>query len=99
MRRAIADYLVRLDISYRTLERDPRRLAKILSPVVQVPEPLIEQAWSNMSQPYRILPVSRQAIASAQQVADVFTEAKLLPGRVDVAPWFSDALTPLLPRV
>lgn len=97
-RRAIADYIGRLDLSYRTLQRDPRRMARILSPVIQVPEPFIYDVWSHMSQPWRVLPVTPAAIASAQDVTDTFAAAKLIPAQVDVAPWFSDILTPLLTR-
>ena len=97
--RAIADYIGRLDKTYRTLEADPARWAKIVAPVVQVPEPLVLHYLSNLSQPFRLVPVSKAAIASAQDVADTFTAAGLLPRHVDVAPWFSDALTPLLARV
>lgn len=93
---AAADYLGRLNRAYGILDADKPRWAKLIAPVVQVPEPLVLQVLREQNQPYDLVPVSAAAIRSCQDVADMFAAANLLPARTNVAPYFSSALTPLL---
>ncbi len=36
------------------------------------------------------MPITHEVIASEQEMADAFAENELLPGKFDVAPFFSD---------
>jgi sulfonate transport system substrate-binding protein len=99
LRAAIADYLVRTGRSYVWVEGHKQQWAEILAPVIKVPLPFVAQALDNESQPYRVNPVNDAAIASAQQVADTFSKAGLIPGHVDVAPYFDKSLAPAIATI
>ncbi len=92
----VADYLGRLNRANAILEADRPRWARLIAPVVQVPEPVVLSYLRALDRPYSMVPVTEEAVRSCQQVADSFAAARLIPADVDVAPWFSRALTPLL---
>ena len=92
----VADYLGRLNRASTILDADRPRWAKLVAPVVQVPEPLVLSYLRALDRPYSMVPVTAEAVRSCQQVADSFASAGLIPADIDVAPWFSRVLTPLL---
>jgi sulfonate transport system substrate-binding protein len=91
-RAAASDYLSRLDRAYAILYADKPRFAKLLAPAVQIPEAIALAYVQGQERGLSIRPSIPSDIKSAQDVAETFTQAGLLPGHVDVAPYFSDAL-------
>jgi sulfonate transport system substrate-binding protein len=91
-RAAAADYISRLGHAYRILYADRPRFAKLLAPAVQIPEAIALAYLQGQERGLSIRPSQPSDIKSAQDVAETFTRAGLLPGHVDVAPYFSDAL-------
>jgi sulfonate transport system substrate-binding protein len=88
LRAAISDYLGRLRRSYDWSESHKSAWAPILARAVNVPVSFISQGLATESQRYQLAAIDPSAIASCQDVADVFAKAKLLPRAVDVAPYF-----------
>ncbi|WP_411829205.1 aliphatic sulfonate ABC transporter substrate-binding protein [Pandoraea sputorum] len=75
---------------YRTLREtgqwvrtNPREAAAQLSPVWGLDVATVEAA--NKRRSYDVQPVVRDAVAEQQRIADVFTQAGLLPRRIDAA--------------
>lgn len=95
-RGAIADYIGRLDRAYRILQADRPRWARLVAPVIGLPEPIVLAYLSDDDKPWKLRPIRRSDIASAQDVADTFSKVNLLPPHVDVAPYFTGVLDPLL---
>ncbi|WP_150679568.1 aliphatic sulfonate ABC transporter substrate-binding protein [Pandoraea pneumonica] len=62
---------------------NPREAAAQLAPVWGVDTAIVEAA--NRRRSYDVQPVVRDAIAEQQRIADVFTQAGLLPKRIDAA--------------
>jgi len=91
-RAAASDYIARLDRGYATLFADKKRWAKLLAPAVQIPESIALAYVQGQERGLLIRPSRASDIKSAQDVADTFINAGLLPPHVDVAPYFSDAL-------
>ncbi len=97
LRQAAADYLARLEKAYRWRGAHKEEWAKIVAPIIHVPENIVLATLIGESQPYRLVPIDEKAVASAQDVADAFVEAKLAPGPIVVDAYFdrsfSDALS------
>jgi sulfonate transport system substrate-binding protein len=85
---AIADYLGRLRRSWDWAESHKPLWAPIVARTVDVPVKFIAQDLASESQAYQLVPISDGAIASCQDVADVFAQAGLLPHPVSVTPFF-----------
>jgi len=96
LRAAIADYLLRLRHAYDWADAHKQTYAAILSKAVGVPESFIQHGFETESQRYQLAPVDDSAIASCQDVADVFSAAGQLPAHVDVAPYFDRSFTSVL---
>lgn len=95
-RGAVADFIGRVDKAFRILDADKPRWAKLIAPVISVSEPIALAYLQQEDKPWTLRPIRPSDIVSAQDVADTFSRAKLLPGRVDVAPYFTGVLDPLL---
>lgn len=95
-RSAIADYVGRLDRAYRILDADKSRWARLVAPVIGIPEPIVLAYLKDENSPWLLHPIRPADIASAQNVADTFSKVGLLPPKVDVAPYFTSVLDPLL---
>lgn len=95
-RGAIADYIGRVGQAYRILDADKPRWAKLVAPVIDVPEPIALAYLGEEERPFTMRAIRPADIASAQEVADTFSRIGLLPAKVDVAPYFSGVLDPLL---
>jgi sulfonate transport system substrate-binding protein len=70
----------------------------IVAKDIGVPEAYVRDQFARRSDPFQIRPVSAQAIASQQSVADVFAAAKLIPHPVDVKPLWDDRYTALIAK-
>ena len=94
---AIADYLQRVRRAYAWADANPEAWAAIVGKATGVPAAIYLQAYRERSAPTSLGPVDAVAVRSQQAVADVFAEAGVIPGRVNVAPlWdrtFTRALT------
>ena len=97
-RGAIADYIGRLDQAYHMLDADKPRWARLVAPVIGVPEPIVLAYLNDENRPWTLHPIQPADIASAQNVADTFSKIGLLPPKVDVAPYFTNILDPLITR-
>ncbi len=97
-RGAIADYIGRLSQAYHILDADKPRWAKLVAPVINVPEPLVLAYLRDENKPWTLRAIRPADIASAQDVADTFSKVNLLPPHVEVAPYFTGVLDPLLTR-
>lgn len=84
----IVDYTKRVQRTYQWVEANKPAWANALAQVTQIKPAFIDDEIYHQSQPYRIAPLNGEVIASAQQVADTFAKAGLLPSGVDVRPYF-----------
>uniref|UniRef100_UPI003B5C77E0 ABC transporter substrate-binding protein n=1 Tax=Novacetimonas labruscae TaxID=3229898 RepID=UPI003B5C77E0 len=96
-RHAAADYIHRLGKAYSILAADKPRWAKIISPVIQVPEQEVLNCLANQNRPYHPRAWVDGDIKGAESVAQVFKKAGLIPRDTNIGKVFSDALSPLLP--
>jgi sulfonate transport system substrate-binding protein len=93
---AIVDYLHRLQRAYGWAEQHKPEWATKLAAVIGVPERFVRTGLEHESQPATVVGIDAGAIASCQDVADVFTAGGMLPGHVNVAPLFDRSLNPVL---
>jgi len=97
-RTVAADYLGRLNKAYSILSNDKPRWAHAVSPVIQVPEPLVLNYLQNQNRPYHLRAWRRTDIASAQDIASTFAKNGFLPEGTELEPIFSPALSDALDR-
>lgn len=95
-RAAAADYLGRLNKAYSIMSQDKPRWARTVSPVIQVPEPLVLNYLQHQNRPYHLRTWRNSDITSAQAVADTFARTGILPTGTNLAPIFSPALSKAL---
>ncbi|AIF52363.1 ABC transporter substrate-binding protein [Pelosinus sp. UFO1] len=90
---AIVDYLSRLDKSYEWAAANPEKWAEIIAVNTHEPfeQSLITFKEGNAQRPNKVKPTSMQAIASEQDVADVFLGAGVLKNKIDVSSFWSNA--------
>lgn len=84
-RAAAVDYIGRLQKAFTILDADKPRWVRLVAPVVSVPEPIVLAYLSDEDKPWRMRAIRSSDITSAQNVADTFTQAGLLPPAVNVA--------------
>jgi sulfonate transport system substrate-binding protein len=96
LRPVIGDFLIRLRRAYDWAESHKQQYAAVEASALGVPEPFVRHQLDTESQRYQLVPIDDAAVASCQDVADVFSTAGLLPGRVDVAPYFDRSFNDLL---
>jgi sulfonate transport system substrate-binding protein len=97
-RQAVGDYLGRYAKVAEWANADDARWAQARSVATGVPAELYLREFKERSSPTRLLRISDAAIASQQGVADAFTAAGLIPGKVDVRPLWDDRLSSALPK-
>lgn len=93
---AVADYIHRLGKAYARLTQNKAQWAKIVSPVIQVPEEIVLRDLEEQNRPYKLRPWTADDIQSAHSVADVFIQQHLISPDLNLRQIFSDALFPLL---
>lgn len=91
-RGAIVDYLGRLRRAYAWADQNAEAWSQAQSKTTGVPAEIYLQQHRERSAPTTIGPVDTAAIASQQQVADVFAQAGVIPAKVDVTSLWSQAL-------
>jgi sulfonate transport system substrate-binding protein len=92
---ALVDLLARIDKAYAVV-RDGREAAyaKVVAAATHQPQQqALQQFRAGEKQiPSQVVPPAREQIAKEQDVADTFTQLGVLPGRVDVSSYWTDAL-------
>lgn len=82
---AIGDYLLRERKVYEWINRNPDAYATKLAQITGLPKWLFDEQRKLQSQPTALVAIDDAAIRSQQQVADVFTDNKVLDRRIDVS--------------
>jgi sulfonate transport system substrate-binding protein len=70
--------------------------AAVVAQNIGVPLAYVQDQFRRKSDVYSLRPVNEAAIASQQAVADVFTQAKLIPKAVDVRPLWDDRFNAII---
>jgi sulfonate transport system substrate-binding protein len=96
----IGDYLRLLKRAYAWGAAHQEAWAKVIAADIGVPLEYVQDQFRRKSANYELRPVTAAAIASQQDVGDVFTKAGLLPRRVDVRPLWDDRFNSIIePKV
>ncbi|BEU99926.1 ABC transporter substrate-binding protein [Novosphingobium olei] len=92
----IARYLalVRKGYAWAAANQDP--WAEVVAGSIGVPVEQVRDQFRRKSASFELRPVDDKAIASQQQVADVFSSAGLIPRKVDVHPLWDARFNPVL---
>jgi sulfonate transport system substrate-binding protein len=85
-RQAIIDYLGRQRQTLEWINTHPEQWAEKSAQLLGVDKAVFVDMVENRSQPWKLRAIDDQAIASQQEVADVFFEAGVLNERIDVSP-------------
>jgi sulfonate transport system substrate-binding protein len=95
---AIGDYLDRLRRAYAWQGDNIDRWAEVHSTALGVTKDVDLQILRTSSQRRAIVPVTDEAVASSQAVADTFAELGVIPARIEVAPLFDRRFNDLLSK-
>lgn len=74
------------------------RWAGAIAEQIGVPVDYVRDQFRRQSASYTLRPVTPEAVASQQEVADVFTGAGLIPRHVDVRPLWTDRFNSIIPK-
>lgn len=85
-KQAIQDYLQRTARTLEWINNNPEPWAAKSAQLLGVDKAVFLDMYNSRSQPWKVLEVDDQAIASQQEVADLFFDAGVLTERLDVAP-------------
>ena len=96
--RIISAYLPLLQKAYGWAVAHQDEWATIVANDIGVSREYVADQFKRKSDSYDLRPVTPEAIASQQQVADVFYKAGLIPKRVDVRPLWDDRFTDSIPK-
>ncbi len=92
----IQDYFGLVRKAYGWAEQNADQWAGIVADAIAVPKAYVLDSFHRKSAPYTLQPVTPQAVASQQAVADVFAKAGLLPHPVQVQPLWDDRFNTFL---
>lgn len=98
-RRIIGEYLALLQKAFGWAAANQDEWATIVATDIGVPRDYVVDQFRRKSASYELRPVTEAAIASQQQVADVFLKAGLLPRRVDVRPLWDFRFNDQIPAI
>lgn len=96
--RLIGDYLALVQKAYGWAATHQDEWATIIAQDIGVPRDYVVDQFRRKSATYELRPVTDAAIASQQQVADLFYRQKLLPRAVDVRPLWDRRFNAILPN-
>ena len=85
-KQAIQDYLQREARTLEWMNNNPEPWAAKSAQLLGVDKAVFLDMYNSRSQPYKLIEVNEQAIASQQEVADLFFSAGVLSQRLDVSP-------------
>jgi sulfonate transport system substrate-binding protein len=63
-------------------EQNPKEVVKILAPELKVEEPILEVVVRRRT--YSLRPINRELMQTQQQIANLFTQEKILPKSIDI---------------
>lgn len=100
---AIADFICRIKKAQNWREASPRNLdtwsAKYAEAIGVDKKVVLDEAKEGLKQRRsQVFPISKEAIASQQKVADTFAQAGVIPSRVNVAPLWDGTFTDAINR-
>ncbi len=98
-REIIGDYLALLQKAFGWAAANQDEWATIVATDIGVPRDYVVDQFRRKSASYELRPVTDAAIASQQQVADVFHTAGLIPRRVDVRPLWDSRFNDQIPAI
>ncbi len=96
--RIIGDYLGLLQKAYGWAAAHQAEWADIIAQDIGVPRDYVRDQFRRKSASYELRPVTAEAIASQQGVANLFFEQKLIPKAVDVRPLWDDRFNSQIPK-
>ncbi len=94
--RIIGEYLRLTRRAYAWAAAHQDEWAKTIAKDIGVPLEYVQNQFKRKSSVYTLLPVTPEAIASQQGVANLFAEQKLIPKAVDVRSLWDDRYNPIL---
>nr|WP_245405757.1 ABC transporter substrate-binding protein [Sphingobium sp. Sx8-8] len=94
----IAEYLGLVQRAFGWAAKNRDQWASIIAQDIGVPLAYVADQFRRQSASYELRPVTDQAIASQQQVADLFFRQKLLPKAVDVRPLWDARFNDSIPK-
>jgi sulfonate transport system substrate-binding protein len=86
----IGEYLRLINRAYAWAAAHQDQWAAVIAKDIGVPLDYVQDQFRRKSAVYSLRPVTPEAIASQQRVADLFAEQKLIPKAVDVRPLWDD---------
>lgn len=86
----IGEYLRLINRAYAWAAAHQGQWAAVIAKDIGVPLDYVQDQFRRKSAVYSLRPVTQEAIASQQRVADLFAEQKLIPKAVDVRPLWDD---------
>jgi sulfonate transport system substrate-binding protein len=86
----IGDYLRLVKRGFAWSAGHQEEWAGIIAKQIGVPLDYVRDQFQRKSAAFTLRPVTEEAITSQQRVADLFTEQKLIPRKVDVRPLWDD---------
>jgi sulfonate transport system substrate-binding protein len=92
----IGRYLIALRDGYAWAAAHQDQWAQVVAKQIGVPLAYVQDEFRRKSDSYTLRPVTEAAIASQQNVADVFAQQKLIPAAVDVRPLWDDRFNSIL---
>lgn len=92
----IGDYLRLTQRAYAWAAAHQDQWAGVIAKEIGVPLDYVQDQFKHKSATYKLLPVTPAAIASQQEVANLFAEQKLIPRAVDVRPLWDDRFNSIL---
>jgi sulfonate transport system substrate-binding protein len=92
----IGEYLRVTKQGYAWAAAHQDQWARIIAEDIGVPLDYVQDQFRRRSAVYSLGPVNAAAIASQQQVADLFARQKLIPGGVDIRPLWDDRFNPII---
>ena len=94
----IGDYLGLVQKAYGWAASNRSQWANIIAQDIGVPRDYVVDQFKRQSASYELRPVTDAAIASQQQVADLFFKQGLLPKAVDVRPLWDARFNSIIPK-
>ncbi|KPG98259.1 aliphatic sulfonate ABC transporter substrate-binding protein [Pseudomonas sp. RIT-PI-q] len=95
-RSQIGDFLQREKATWEWVNSHPERWAQRSEALTGIDRALYLRQFQQRSQPARLIGIDDSAIASQQQVADLFHENRLISQSVDVRPLWRNDFNPIL---
>jgi sulfonate transport system substrate-binding protein len=96
MSKLIGAYLGLIKRAYAWAAAHQGEWAAVIARDIGVPLEYVQDQFRRKSDSYTLRPVSEQAIASQQEVADLFADQKLIPHKVDVRPLWDDRFNSII---